>query len=153
MIFLADIFVGFHVGYEKLGVVVCDKALVRSYYLRTHFAWDLIAALPVLMWPVSLYAIACDDKGGCIANWLYVLAYYIPLLQLSKIPSSIARATWMRETLSDAWGTTACDMIMLVVLFVRVYLYACVCAIVLPHSLTFSPLLLLFFSSSSPSSI
>ena len=123
VIFVLDIFVSCFVGYKKLGVVVLNKKLIRSNYFKTTFAYDLLAALPILFYPVAVYikTSACagtDDGLNCMPNWIYMTSFYITLLQLLKIPSGIERSIFLRDSLSDSYGTTLCDMIMLVFLFV-----------------------------------
>jgi len=120
LIYVLDIGVGFNLGYIKYGVVVRDRALIRSHYLRSHFVWDLIAALPIIFWPVSVYFRVNCPLGvtNCMPAWLAVLSYYVTLLQLLKIPSGLSRSMFLRDSLSDQFGTTICDMFMLITLFV-----------------------------------
>ena len=35
-------------------VVVMDRKMVRQHYLRTHFVWDLIAAAPIVFFPMTV---------------------------------------------------------------------------------------------------
>jgi len=48
---------------------------------------------------------------------LYLIGFYMTLLQLTKIPSGLTRSMALRDSLSDSWGTTLCDMMMLILMF------------------------------------
>jgi len=122
LIFVLDILVYFHVGYSKLGVIVCDPNLIRSHYLWGAFVWDLLAAIPILFYPVTVWDFAsCRHMTGstdqCMPMWLYKLSFFITLLQLLKLPSGVRRSVPIRESISNAVNTTFCDMCTLLMLF------------------------------------
>lgn len=55
LIFLLDIILRFYLGYMKDGILITDKAKIRSHYLRRKFPIDVFTILPIdlviLLWP------------------------------------------------------------------------------------------------------
>ena len=46
-LFLVDIYLNFHTGFDDDGIIMNDKQEVRQRYLRTWFGFDLIISLPI----------------------------------------------------------------------------------------------------------
>ena len=46
LLFLLDIFLNFHTGFDDAGYVLMDRKLVRRKYLTTWFTFDLISSFP-----------------------------------------------------------------------------------------------------------
>ncbi|KAH8072705.1 hypothetical protein JL721_3348 [Aureococcus anophagefferens] len=60
--FIADIYVAFKTGFIEDGVVVMDAARIRARYLRSGFAADLVATLPLDV--VHFAAAATNDNSS-----------------------------------------------------------------------------------------
>ena len=118
MIFVADIFVNFRTGYHKLGAVVMNKELIERHYLRHGFAQDVIAALPIICFPVTiLFSILCK-YGACPPEMVRYLFRYIRLLQLAKVRSALSQLTLILEKLSDQTSTLVTSLTELILFFV-----------------------------------
>ncbi|PIK48174.1 tetrameric potassium-selective cyclic nucleotide gated channel [Apostichopus japonicus] len=47
LIFLGDIILRFYLGYMKDGILITDKAKIRSHYLRRKFPIDVFTIIPI----------------------------------------------------------------------------------------------------------
>lgn len=118
MIFVADIFVNFRTGYHKLGAVVMNKELIERHYLRHGFALDVIAALPITCFPVTiLFSILCR-YDACPPEIVRYLFRYIRLLQLAKVGPAMSQLALFMEKLSDQTSTLITSLTELILFFV-----------------------------------
>ena len=78
-LFLVDIYLNFHTGFDDDGIIMNDKQEVRQRYLRTWFGFDLIISLPIDL-PFAFI-------GGNSNMRLY---FRIPrLLRLLRVPRAL----------------------------------------------------------------
>ena len=78
-LFLADIYLNFHTGFDDDGIIITDKTEVRRRYMRTWFGFDLLISLPLDL-PFAL-------AGGDRSQRLY---FRIPrLLRLLRVPRAL----------------------------------------------------------------
>jgi len=137
-IFVADIFVNFRTGYHKLGAVVMNKELIEHHYLRHGFVLDLIAALPILVLPVTIiFSIMCSH-GACPNAWAMYLLRYVRLLQLAKVKSAMTQVNLMLEVLSDQTNTMATRLVQLLLWFiVLTHWFTCIWFLAQVHPINF----------------
>ena len=86
--------------------------------LRHGFAQDVIAALPIICFPVTiLFSILCK-YGACPPEMVRYLFRYIRLLQLAKVRSALSQLTLILEKLSDQTSTLVTSLTELILFFV-----------------------------------
>jgi len=113
LLFAADLFLGLRMGYLEAGAVVLDPVAIRRRYVRTRLAWDAVAVLPLLLWPVELaVAVHCRFAGAssCSGGWLLVWLSYARVLLFAKVFTGLAKMARFYDGLANSFGTLATDM-------------------------------------------
>ncbi|UPR03695.1 cyclic nucleotide-binding domain-containing protein [Chloropicon primus] len=118
LIFVADIFVNFKIGYHKLGAVVMNQDLIERHYLRHGFVRDVVAALPILVLPLTVvFSIMCSH-GACPPTWVRYYMRWFRLLQLVKVGAAMEQLQLVLEVLSDATSTLLTGVVRLLLFFI-----------------------------------
>ena len=122
-VFLADLWMGFHVGFWERGAIVSDPKKIKSHYMQTRFVYDLLACLPAVTWPVELFAaVTMPQKrfakfaGKSMSAVLHVVAM-IRLLALFKTVSGMHKLEKFKEVFSNTYGTLYTEVVTLIIYF------------------------------------
>ena len=118
LLFTGDLMISMRLGYDDAGAVVLDPVAIRRRYVRVRLLLDALAALPLLLWPLELFAFSrCALGSSCAgsAQWATFLAFlnYGRLLLLFKQPSGWAKVMRFYDSLANYFGTLATDMFFL----------------------------------------
>ncbi|KAH8058741.1 hyperpolarization activated cyclic nucleotide-gated potassium channel [Aureococcus anophagefferens] len=83
--FIADIYVAFKTGFIEDGVVVMDAARIRARYLRSGFAADLVATLPLDVVQAFAAAATNDNSSGDNQSLVYSATRIGRIARLSRL--------------------------------------------------------------------
>ena len=138
LIFVADIYVNMRTGYHKLGAVVMDKQLIERHYTRNGFATDLIAAIPMVMFPITIaFSFSCS-YNACPPQTVRYLMNYVRLLQLFKMPTAMHTLNLIQENIADQTDTLITSLATLLVFFVILtHFFTCAWFLVMVYPINF----------------
>jgi CRP-like cAMP-binding protein len=139
IVFVLDIFVRMRTGYPKLGAVVMDKDLIERHYAAHGLVYDVIAALPILGFPVTIAFNFLCMYGACPSAALRYVLSYVRLLQLFKIKSAYTTLNIITESLADKTSTLVVSIGELLIFFiVLTHWFTCAWFIVQVYPINFS---------------
>jgi len=139
IVFILDIFVRMRTGYPKLGAVVMDKDLIERHYTANGLVYDVIAALPIVAFPVTIAFNFLCTYGTCPSPMLRYTLSYVRLLQLFKIKSAYMTLSGITESLADKTSTLVVSIGELLIFFiVLTHWFTCAWFIVQVYPINFS---------------
>jgi hypothetical protein len=90
LIFLVDIILNFRTTYRHYGTEIEDRAMIRSHYLRTMFAIDLLATVPLDL----LLLLSASSDTAVVSMVLFLRLFR--LLRVVRLVVIFSR--WMRQS-------------------------------------------------------
>ena len=130
-VFAGDVWLSWKLGYMDSGALVVDRKKIRERYVRTRLAWDLLACVPALFWPVELAAaILMPVLGGSgdlrgepngfarrMSGALLVVAYVRLICVFFKLRTAKYKMDTFTEFFSNRYGTLMTKIAELVLYF------------------------------------